>query len=240
MSTSLAKVFGDFRVGGKGEESHWLSVSDLMAGLMMVFLFIAVVLMRSALLETERIRDVAVAYQDTMVAIFDSLMEEFADDLDSWDADIDRDTLTFNFQSPEVLFASGASDIQPRFQEVLADFFPRYMTVLQNYRQAIDEVRIEGHTSSLWMGAATPSEAYFFNMDLSQRRTREVLRFVYDMPSSDPYRDWVRQNFAAVGFSSGRLIMTPEGFEDEERSRRVGFRIVTNADIQIRRILELD
>ena len=35
------------------EESHWLSVSDLMAGLMMVFLFIAVALM----MRTQNIAD---------------------------------------------------------------------------------------------------------------------------------------------------------------------------------------
>lgn len=240
MSTVIGKVFGRFHAGGKGEESHWLSVSDLMAGLMMVFLFIAVVLMRSALLETERIREVAVTYQTTMVAIYESLIAEFAQDLLLWDADIDEETLTFNFQSPEVLFASGASDIQPRFQEILEDFFPRYMGILQRYRHAVDEVRVEGHTSSVWMGATSPSEAYFFNMDLSQRRTREVLRFVYDMPSSDAYRDWLRENFAAVGFSSGRIVLREDGSEDEDRSRRVGFRIITNADIQIRRILEVD
>ena len=240
MSKAFTKAFGQSEAGGKGDESHWLSVSDLMAGLMMVFLFIAIILMRSAILETDRIRDVAVAYQDTMVAIYEGLMDEFADDLEKWDAEIDEESLTFNFKSPEVLFASGASDIQPGFQYVLQDFFPRYMGILQQYQASIDEVRVEGHTSSIWLGAATASDAYFLNMDLSQRRTREVLRFVHDLPSSDPYRNWLMQNFAAVGFSSGRPILRSDGLEDEDRSRRVGFRIITNADIQIRRILEAD
>ena len=238
MSITLKQTFGNFRAGGKGEESHWLSVSDLMAGLMMVFLFIAIVLMRSALLETERIREVAVTYQDTMVAIYDSLMDEFANDLELWDASIDEESLTFNFQSPDVLFASGSSEIQPLFQEILNDFFPRYINVLQRFRSAIDEVRIEGHTSSLWAGAGSLSEAYFLNMDLSQRRTNEVLRYIYDLPSSQVYQDWMKRNFAAVGFSSGRTILFDDGSEDGDRSRRVGFRIITNADVQIRRILE--
>lgn len=240
MSTGLKKTFGDFKVGGKGDESHWLSVSDLMAGLMIVFLFIAVVLMRSAILETERIREVAVTYQDTMVAIYDSLMDEFGDDLDRWEATIDEESLTFNFQSPEVLFESGSSAIQERFQLILDDFFPRYIDVLQDFRLAIDEVRVEGHTSSVWAGAATESEAYFLNMDLSQRRTQEVLRYAYELPSSYPYQAWMKENFAAVGFSSGRPVLTSDGFEDEDRSRRVGFRIMTNADVQIRRILDIE
>ena len=47
------------------EESHWLSVSDLMAGLMMVFLFIAIALMRQAFVERDKVQEVAVAYQRT-------------------------------------------------------------------------------------------------------------------------------------------------------------------------------
>ena len=59
------------------EENHWISVADLMAGLMMVFLFIAVALMRSAFLERDKIKDIAVAYQDNQVAIYNALMDEF-------------------------------------------------------------------------------------------------------------------------------------------------------------------
>lgn len=221
------------------EEHHWLSVSDLMAGLMMVFLFIAVVFMRNAWVEKERVTEVAVAYQENQVALYQALMDEFENDLEDWEAAIDDTTLSFTFQSPDVLFATGSTELQQRFRDILGDFFPRYLGVLMQFSDSINEVRIEGHTSSIW-GANTPeAEAYFNNMELSQGRTRAVLSHVYGLGEVAPRQQWVKANVAAVGFSSSRLV-TKEGTEDEDReaSRRVSFRVITNADTQIRKILE--
>lgn len=222
------------------EESHWLSVSDLMAGLMIVFLFIAIALMREAFIERDKIKNVAVAYQDTQVAIYDALMDEFEDDLERWDADIDSESLTFTFKSPEVLFATGDINLSNRYKELLRDFFPRYLQVLEKFADSINEVRIEGHTSSIWNRYVSDTEAYFKNMELSQGRTRSVLAYVYSLPESENYRPWIKKTFAAVGLSSSRPVLTPDGREDRKRSRRVTFRVITNADIKMRQILELD
>ncbi|WP_432472085.1 OmpA/MotB family protein [Amphritea sp. HPY] len=224
------------------EESHWLSVSDLMAGLMMVFLFIAVALMREAFIERDKIKEVAVAYQDNQVAIYDALMTEFSKDLSSWDATIDPESLTFTFQSPDVLFAQGKINLSKRYQELLKDFFPRYMTVLDKFAPSINEVRIEGHTSSVWNNHVSDTEAYFLNMSLSQGRTRSVLAYIYQLPEIQQYSPWIKRHFAAVGFSSSRLVMDEQDSAKEDRvqSRRVTFRVITNADIKMRQILELE
>lgn len=221
------------------EESHWLSVSDLMAGLMMVFLFIAVALMRQAFIERDKIKDVAIAYQENQVAIYDALITEFENDLQRWDADIDKESLTFTFRSPDVLFARGEIEVTPRYQELLQEFFPRYMQVLDDFSNSINEVRIEGHTSSVWNSGTTESGAYFLNMRLSQGRTRSVLAYVHNLDEVEQYRPWIKRHFAAVGLSSSRLVRDESGNEDRERSRRVTFRVITNADIQMRKILEL-
>ena len=78
---------------------------------------------------------------------------------------------------------------------------------------------------------------YFKNMELSQGRTRSVLNYVYNIPSSSPYRSWIKANIAAVGLSSSKPILNQYGQEDESRSRRVSFRVITNSDLQIKRIL---
>lgn len=222
------------------EESHWLSVSDLMAGLMMVFLFIAVALMRQAFIERDKIKEVAIAYQENQVAIFEDLMLEFEKDLDAWNADIDKESLTFTFKAPEVLFSQGSTELSDKYQELLADFFPRYMRVLESYHSSINEVRIEGHTSSVWNQDTPETEAYFNNMRLSQGRTRAVLAYIYELPSSTQYAGWIKSNLAAVGLSSSKMILDNSGQEDEELSRRVTFRVVTNADIKMRQILGAD
>ncbi|MGB2521626.1 cell envelope biogenesis protein OmpA [Shewanella algae] len=222
------------------EESHWLSVSDLMAGLMMVFLFISIALMRDAFVERDKIKEVAVAYQENQVAIYDALMAEFENDLKRWDAVIDPNSLTFTFQSPDVLFAQGKIELSERYRDLLSEFFPRYINVLNKFAGSINEVRIEGHTSSIWNSHANDTEAYFKNMELSQGRTRSALAYVYDLPASQEYRHWIKQHFAAVGLSSSQPVLDKSGIEDRERSRRVTFRVITNAEIQMRQILELN
>ncbi|SFP98059.1 Outer membrane protein OmpA [Nitrosomonas cryotolerans] len=220
------------------EETHWLSVSDLMAGLMMVFLFIAIALMRDAFMERDKIREVAVAYQENQVAIYEALMGEFAEDLPRWNAFIDSDSLTFTFQSPNVLFAQGKIDLSRQYRALLAKFFPRYMQVLGRFTDSINEVRIEGHTSSVWNSQTSATEAYFLNMELSQGRTRSVLAYVYDLPDVAEYQGWIKRHFAAVGLSSSRPVLNGRGEEMGDRSRRVTFRVITNAEIQMKKILE--
>jgi outer membrane protein OmpA-like peptidoglycan-associated protein len=220
------------------DESHWLSVSDLMSGLMIVFLFIAIALMRHAFVERDKIKQVAVAYQENQVAIYEQLKREFEPDLKKWNADIDEDTLTFTFKSPDVLFKEGETTLSQQYKILLQDFFPRYMEVLKTYRDSINEIRIEGHTSSRWNSNTSNRNAYFNNMQLSQGRTQAVLSYVFDLESSSGYRDWIKSNFAAVGLSSSKLILDDKGDEDSSKSRRVSFRVITNAEIQIKRILE--
>lgn len=232
-----SSIFGSSRKRDDGE--HWLTISDLMAGLMIVFLFIAIAFMRHVSIERDKIKDVAVAYQQNQVAIFDALNSEFEKDLPLWEASIDKETLSFQFDSPEVLFDSGKSSLKTEFKEILENFIPRYLQVLEQYKQSIDEVRIEGHTSSEWGVGTHPDDAYFFNMTLSQNRTRSVLNYSYLLTGlSRTQRLWVKSSFAAVGLASSRLKLNANGSENKEKSRRVSFRVITNADIQIRKIVE--
>lgn len=144
----MDKIFGKSNAAEEENGEHWLSISDLMAGLMMVFLFIAIVFMLKTQKESQKIKDVAVAYQENQVAIYDALVNEFKGDLDIWGAEIDKETLSFNFKSPDVLFANNQTKIKPAYKKILNQFFPRYIEVLKPFRDSIDEVRIEGHTSS--------------------------------------------------------------------------------------------
>jgi len=217
---------------------HWLTVSDLMAGLMMVFLFIAVAYIRDTRIDNLKMKEVAIAYQQNQVEIYDALITEFAADLERWGAEIDPVTISFEFKAPEVLFETGEIVLKPKFREILNDFFPRYLARLKQFDDSIDEVRIEGHTSSRWNSSTDPTTAYFKNMWLSQGRTRSVLQYVYGLPAVSAEKSWIKSNIAAVGFSSSRPILGSGGSEDPKASRRVSFRVVTNADIQIRKILE--
>jgi len=74
-------------------------------------------------------------------------------------------------------------------------------------------------------------------MELSQNRTRAVLEYVLsDTDISQNKRDWVKTTTTANGLSSSKLIYE-NGIENKERSRRVEFRVRTNAEMQIVKIL---
>jgi len=71
-------------LGKQKDDSEWLSVSDLMAGLMMVFLIIAIAMIRSVMIEREKIRAIAESYHQSQLAIYQSLQQVFGADLDAW------------------------------------------------------------------------------------------------------------------------------------------------------------
>lgn len=222
------------------EGAHWVAVSDLMAGLMMVFLLVAVAYMVILERETEKIKQVALLYQDLREQLYQDLYQEFKEDLPRWGAELKADDLSFQFYNTEVMFDLGKSSLQPEFEEILSDFFPRYTRIItsEKYRHDISEVRIEGHTSSDWTNARSQDEAYINNMRLSQARTRSALGFVLALPEVEYQKDWLKGHLTANGLSSSKLVITSSGEENSERSRRVEFRLRTDADSRIREILK--
>ena len=70
-------------------------------------------------------KKVAEYYHDTQTQIYQALKAEFDPQLDNWKAKIDKDTLTFIFTDPEVLFKTGDATLQQRFKTTLDEFFPR-------------------------------------------------------------------------------------------------------------------
>ena len=229
-------IFGKSPHNKKEDEDHWLSVSDLMAGLMMVFLFISIVLMRNAMMERDKIKEIASTYKNNKTQIYNALTHEFKADLILWDAEINKTDLSFNFNSPDILFKIGKSKLNPNFEKILDNFFPRYLNVINRFKKSIQEIRIEGHTSSRWNNNVSTDEAYFNNMNLSQGRTRSVLSYVYNLPNITQEKSWIKANVAAVGYSSSKLIFS-NGIENSDRSRRVAFRLITNSETQILKII---
>ena len=301
---------------------HWLTISDLMSGLMIIFIFIAISFMRSTYLEKEKvkkieiqyeelilkdksldeairelneikekndvlqlekdklteklaqldnfnavldekekisqeltqIRGIAEAYQNNQLAIYEALKKVFPDDElseDKLNAEIDKKTLTFIFKSSDSLFDNASANLKEKYKQALTVFFPKYIQAILPYKDSISEIRIEGNTSSEWN--VFPKEiknkdmdikdlyGYFGNMNLSQDRTNSVLNYVLnDLRTEIPneYRKWLRDHTAAVGLSSSKPILDENGNEDKNKSRRVTFRIITNADSKIQQILQ--
>jgi outer membrane protein OmpA-like peptidoglycan-associated protein len=223
------------------DEAHWIPLSDLMTGLMVMFLLIAVTFMMRVEADADQVREVAIAYSEIKDALFEDLRAEFKNDLPRWKAQIIKEDLSIRFTEPEVLFAPGSSELKPEFRGILSNFFPRYVRILTSakYKGSINEVRIEGHTSSDWTSVTTPEDAYFRNMELSQARTRSALAYSLDLEEVNDQRDWLRRYLTANGLSSSHPVTDANGAEDAARSRRVEFKVRTDADTRLAKILEI-
>ena len=218
------------------EENQWMSISDLMSVLMMIFLFISIVYIRSVNLEKNKITSIARTYETTQVEI----TNDFTKNLQIWNAVFDSLALSIRFENPEILFKVGSAELNDHFKSILDSFFPRFIQILTDpkYKDDIEEIRIEGHTSSEWTGESSPYQAYFNNMELSQDRTRKVLEYVLSQIKDERLLHWTKSKLTANGLSSSHLIYNPNQTENKKRSRRVEFKIKTNAEQQIIRILE--
>lgn len=211
------------------ENAFSLSTGDLMAGL----LFIFILLLMGALLQVqekaEQDEEIVKRYDQIKTHLYIDLQDEFKDDLAVWRATIDS-TLSIRFQEPSMLFDEGKAILKEDFKPILKDFFPRYIAVLSQpqFKETIEEIRIEGHTNS--------NGGYYSNMELSQNRTRTVLQYCMSLVS-DSDREWLQGLITANGLSSSHLIMK-DGVEDKDLSRRVEFRVRTNAEKQLEEIAE--
>ena len=129
--------------------------------------------------------------------------------------------------------------MRQQFKEILNDFIPRYIGILQlpKYKNNVEEILIEGHTSN-------PGNKYNY-MDgilLSQSRTNNVLYHIVHIESfadSPIILEWIKGRITANGLSSSRPILNLQNEPDWKLSRRVEFRVRTNAEEQIREILDI-
>lgn len=230
------------------ENPFSLSLGDLMAGLLLIFVLLLSFVMLDLMEKEERdneinkrLLEIFTDYVKLRERLYEDLEREFEKDLQKWNAVLDREKLSVRFREPKVLFEQGEAEVQSAFKEILDDFFPRYIGILKRpeYVNDIAEIRIEGHTSSEWSEIVRQQDAYILNMELSQDRTRSVLQYVLQIPAVSSYRVWIQQNLTANGLSSSKLITNPDGTQNREESRRVEFRVRTNAEKQLEKIKEL-
>lgn len=215
----------------------WMSVSDLMTGLMVIFLFIAISYIR----KVQENQTVLTDYVETKTQLHDKLVKEFEGDTSRWQMTIGKD-LSMRFNNPQVLFAPGSSDLTTEFKQILDEFLPRYFDILLNdsLRSEIVEIRMEGHTDDVPY-PQLDSDPYIANVILSQRRSLSVLQYFRSMPDFEMYSEEEKRLleywFTANGLSYGKSVDNDGNYTiksnkaiDKDRSRRVEFRIVTSGE----------
>lgn len=214
-----------------------MSFSDLMTGLMVIFLFVAIAYI-------SRVQENAVSLKDYVEVknnLHGKLVSEFKGDTAQWQMTIGKD-LSLKFKRAETLFPQGSAVLTPGFKQILDEFLPKYFDILlkDSLRNHITEVRIEGHTDDVPYPKLDP-DPYIANVILSQQRALSVLRYFRSMPCYAQYsaedKHLLEYWFTANGLSYGKALDNADAYHfqskrsiDKDKSRRVEFRIITDSE----------
>lgn len=228
--------------------NEWISISDMMAGIMMIFLLIAVSYMimsagnqeklasqnKQLVALNTKVNEIARTYEVLQKNLYQDLKKEFVKDLQGWNAEIGSDGIV-RFKQPDILFDAGKKEVKEHFKAILDNFFPRYVKLLSQdkYKGSIEEIRIEGHTSEEWRSNKDLNVRYLENAELSQARALEVLKYCFVNKRIAKQRQWLISVLRANGLSFAQPLETPE------LSRRVEFKVITTSDKEITEILKL-
>jgi len=232
----------------RNTNNSWMSFSDIMTTLMVIFMFIAISYMYE-IQEEQKKRDLVFEeFKVTKDQLFSELEDEFREDFKKWDVVLGKD-LSIKFTNPEVLFESGQIDIRVYFNQILNSFLPRYFEILlkDKYKNKISEIRIEGHTDTV-PARHYDKDPYIGNVILSQLRSTEVLKFFRNTSFFKNLKDEEKKNLqfliTANGLSYGKtlddnkeLTLLTNKKINNQNSRRVEFRIMTKSEKLIEKVI---
>jgi outer membrane protein OmpA-like peptidoglycan-associated protein len=183
-------------------ENNWISISDIMTGLMVIFMFLAISYIIKVQESQQAIIDIAkklnipvdsldekilkiVNTQENTIRVIadykngkDSLVNiinsELGKDLKKWDATFDEKNLTIRFNGKSTKFGGKDYDLSDGLKEMLDQFFPKYLAIVTNkkYFDLIQELRIEGHAFD------DSKTEYYREFNISQLRSRRVLEYL--------------------------------------------------------------
>ena len=227
---------------GGSKQSHWIPLSDMMTGLMCVFLLISLI----CIAELQDRAKIAIEMTQDFRGSRSDLANEFKKNFGTKSSRFGAEYIgSFDFKFPGESFYSGSAELSSSFKKNLNEFFPRYVTEIlkKPYKDYIREIRIEGHTSPFWAGSKSDLDGYIKNMALSQARARTTLEYLLSINSpvirNKENFEWLKEKLTANGLSSSRPKFKENSQEiDFLASQRVEFHILLAPDPKRRCKLE--
>lgn len=220
------------------ETSYWLSYSDMMAALLLIFiLIISFTLLQSQTVYEEKENELIAQKElveeqqeqleeqqeqlDKLIGIRKELIEALKQEFEGSDLSVAVDSKTGSIAlDSSILFDSGQFSLKTTGEDLLKKFLPKYIKVLtsNDFKDYVSEIIIEGHTDS--------TGSYLFNLELSQKRALSVSSFCLDTEKnvlSQAQVDRLRKIVTANGKSFSNPILDANGNENQNASRRVEF-----------------
>jgi len=218
------------RIENEGNH-YWMSFSDLMSALLLVFALLLMVNIFSN--ETE------MAAKDEMIeemlGVKTQLIEELqvAFSESNLNMTIDEQTGAIQFSSG-VLFEYDSAKISEQGRKNLEKFVPQYIGILltDEFQKHISKIIIEGHTDQ--------EGNYLYNLNLSQERSLAVVEEIFSSDFNDfSGKGELKKVITSNGRSFTQPIYKENGKVDSEKSRRVEFKFRLKDEQTIKNIQEL-
>lgn len=204
----------------------WVTMSDMLLGLMMVFMTLFVLAMTG--FTQNKIQQQAAQSEMAQKLISNMKAQNI-------DAQIDKVTGQVKISDLE-LFELNSYKLSDKGKKYLDKFIPIYVdTIFSNKKlnDKISNVVVQGHTDSqTYAGVASKDEQFVKNMDLSLKRANSVAEYIFKTHYNKSYSDKLTKKLVVEGKSYTEPVVI-NGKEDYNKSRRVELKlIVKESDIQ--------
>ena len=193
---------------------------------------------QSALLEElQKVMDSQQEKLDRIIGVRSELIEALKEEFDdsSLQISVDENTGAITMDS-QILFEYNQDELKETGQAFLAEFLPRYASILLSptYSEYISEIIIQGHTDT--------SGNYLFNLDLSQKRAYSVAAYCMSEENnilSPEELEAMRAVLSTTGKSFSEPVLKADGTVDAEASRRVEILFRLKDEEMIREMIEI-
>ena len=188
----------------------WLSISDLMSGLLLFFALLFIATQIQLQNKIEQLRKYREALENLPLIVVTAIEEGVGGEA----VQVDPETGDVSLDD-KILFAEGESELKPEGKKFLNKFIPVYSDVIfskQKFEKEIARVVIEGHTSSKGSEQA--------NRALSLERALSVANYIFSEQLNFPNE----KRFEEKILISGRGEIDANQNVDDPKDRKVTFR----------------
>lgn len=209
-------------IHNEGDENiFWITMSDLLLGLVVVFLVLFVFAITG--FTQNKINEKEAQYEVT---------EKIAQELEKNNIKVDVDKFSGTIKISDLeLFELNSWELSDKGKNYMSKFVPVYLNTImadEKIKENISQIIVEGHTDSQnFAGAKTLQEQYYRNMDLSLKRASSVAQYIvfsqYD--GKENYEKELFKLLSVEGKGPSEPIFV-NGREDFAKSRRVELKIM--------------
>ena len=206
---------------GGDENVFWVTMSDLLLGLVVVFLVLFVFAITG--FTQTKVNEHEKQYEVT---------EKIAQELQKNNIKVDVDKFSGRIKISDLeLFALNSSELSPKGKAYMSKFVPVYLNTImkdKKIKENITGIIIEGHTDSqTFAGAKSEEEKYYKNMDLSLKRASAVAQYIVfsNYAGKETYQKDLFKLLSVEGKGPSEPVIV-NGKEDYAKSRRVELKLM--------------